>query len=59
MGGRTGGRAVVELLTAERVRRPPGRWSRGRSRGHDLFVDGGVTGTLLGRRPGLSQIARG
>jgi NAD(P)-dependent dehydrogenase (short-subunit alcohol dehydrogenase family) len=27
--------------------------------GHDLVVDGGVTGTLLGRLPGLSQITRG
>jgi len=27
--------------------------------GHDLVVDGGVTGNLLGRLPGLSQITRG
>jgi NAD(P)-dependent dehydrogenase (short-subunit alcohol dehydrogenase family) len=27
--------------------------------GHDLVVDGGVTGNLLGRLPGLSQVARG
>jgi NAD(P)-dependent dehydrogenase (short-subunit alcohol dehydrogenase family) len=27
--------------------------------GHDLVVDGGVTGNLLGRLPGLSEIARG
>jgi glucose 1-dehydrogenase len=27
--------------------------------GHDLIVDGGVTGNLLGRLPGLSQVARG
>ena len=27
--------------------------------GHDLVVDGGVTGNHLGRLPGLSQIARG
>jgi glucose 1-dehydrogenase len=27
--------------------------------GHDLVVDGGVSGTLLGRLPGLSQITRG
>ena len=27
--------------------------------GHDLIVDGGVTGALLGRLPGLSQITRG
>lgn len=27
--------------------------------GHDLVVDGGVTGNLLGRLPGLSQIPRG
>lgn len=27
--------------------------------GHDIIVDGGVTGNLLGRLPGLSQIARG
>jgi NAD(P)-dependent dehydrogenase (short-subunit alcohol dehydrogenase family) len=26
--------------------------------GHDLIVDGGVTGNLLGRLPGLSQITR-
>jgi NAD(P)-dependent dehydrogenase (short-subunit alcohol dehydrogenase family) len=26
--------------------------------GHDLVVDGGVTGNLLGRMPGLSQITR-
>jgi hypothetical protein len=26
--------------------------------GHDLVVDGGVTGNLLGRLPGLSQITR-
>ncbi len=27
--------------------------------GHDLVVDGGVSGNLLGRLPGLSQITRG
>jgi NAD(P)-dependent dehydrogenase (short-subunit alcohol dehydrogenase family) len=27
--------------------------------GHDLIVDGGVTGNLLGRLPGLSQVTRG
>ena len=27
--------------------------------GHDLIVDGGVSGNLLGRLPGLSQITRG
>ena len=27
--------------------------------GHDLVVDGGVTGNLLGRLPGLGQISRG
>jgi len=27
--------------------------------GHDLVVDGGVTGNLLGRLPGLSQVTRG
>jgi glucose 1-dehydrogenase len=27
--------------------------------GHDLVVDGGVTGTLLGRLPGLSRVTRG
>lgn len=27
--------------------------------GHDLVADGGVTGNLLGRLPGLSQITRG
>jgi glucose 1-dehydrogenase len=27
--------------------------------GHDLVVDGGVSGTLLGRLPGLSRITRG
>ena len=27
--------------------------------GHDLVVDGGVTGNFLGRMPGLSQITRG
>ena len=27
--------------------------------GHDLVVDGGVTGSFLGRLPGLSQVARG
>jgi NAD(P)-dependent dehydrogenase (short-subunit alcohol dehydrogenase family) len=27
--------------------------------GHDLVVDGGVTGNLLGRVPGLSRITRG
>ena len=26
--------------------------------GHDLVVDGGLTGNLLGRLPGLSQITR-
>ncbi len=26
--------------------------------GHDLVVDGGVSGNLLGRLPGLSQISR-
>jgi NAD(P)-dependent dehydrogenase (short-subunit alcohol dehydrogenase family) len=26
--------------------------------GHDLVVDGGVTGNYLGRLPGLSQITR-
>jgi len=26
--------------------------------GHDLVVDGGVTGNFLGRLPGLSQITR-
>jgi glucose 1-dehydrogenase len=26
--------------------------------GHDLVVDGGVTGNLLGRLPGLSQLTR-
>ena len=26
--------------------------------GHDLVVDGGVTGNLLGRLPGLAQITR-
>jgi NAD(P)-dependent dehydrogenase (short-subunit alcohol dehydrogenase family) len=26
--------------------------------GHDLVVDGGITGNLLGRMPGLSQITR-
>ena len=26
--------------------------------GHDLIVDGGLTGNLLGRLPGLSQITR-
>jgi NAD(P)-dependent dehydrogenase (short-subunit alcohol dehydrogenase family) len=27
--------------------------------GHDLVVDGGVTGNLLGRLPGTSSITRG
>jgi NAD(P)-dependent dehydrogenase (short-subunit alcohol dehydrogenase family) len=27
--------------------------------GHDLVVDGGITGNYLGRMPGLSQISRG
>jgi NAD(P)-dependent dehydrogenase (short-subunit alcohol dehydrogenase family) len=27
--------------------------------GHDLLVDGGVTGNFLGRMPGLKQIPRG
>ena len=27
--------------------------------GHDLVVDGGVSGNFLGRLPGLSQITRG
>ena len=27
--------------------------------GHDLVVDGGVSGTLLGHLPGLAQITRG
>jgi NAD(P)-dependent dehydrogenase (short-subunit alcohol dehydrogenase family) len=27
--------------------------------GHDLVVDGGVSGNFLGRLPGLSQIPRG
>jgi NAD(P)-dependent dehydrogenase (short-subunit alcohol dehydrogenase family) len=27
--------------------------------GHDLVVDGGVTGNFLGRLPGTSQITRG
>ena len=27
--------------------------------GHDLVVDGGVTGSFLGRLPGLSQVSRG
>ena len=27
--------------------------------GHDLIIDGGVTGSFLGRLPGLSQISRG
>jgi NAD(P)-dependent dehydrogenase (short-subunit alcohol dehydrogenase family) len=27
--------------------------------GHDLVVDGGVTGNFLGRLPGLSRITRG
>jgi NAD(P)-dependent dehydrogenase (short-subunit alcohol dehydrogenase family) len=27
--------------------------------GHDLVVDGGVTGNFLGRLPGLAQIPRG
>ena len=26
--------------------------------GHDLVVDGGVTGNYLGRLPGLSQVTR-
>ena len=26
--------------------------------GHDLIVDGGVTGNFLGRLPGLQQITR-
>jgi glucose 1-dehydrogenase len=26
--------------------------------GHDLIVDGGLTGSFLGRLPGLSQITR-
>jgi glucose 1-dehydrogenase len=26
--------------------------------GHDLVVDGGLTGNLLGRLPGLSQLTR-
>lgn len=27
--------------------------------GHDLVVDGGITGNFLGRLPGISQITRG
>jgi NAD(P)-dependent dehydrogenase (short-subunit alcohol dehydrogenase family) len=27
--------------------------------GHDLIVDGGITGNFLGRLPGISQIPRG
>jgi NAD(P)-dependent dehydrogenase (short-subunit alcohol dehydrogenase family) len=27
-------------------------------KGHDLVVDGGVTGNLLGRLPGIGQITR-
>ena len=26
--------------------------------GHDLIVDGGITGNLLGRLPGIAQITR-
>ena len=26
--------------------------------GHDLIVDGGVSGNILGRLPGLSQVTR-
>jgi NAD(P)-dependent dehydrogenase (short-subunit alcohol dehydrogenase family) len=27
--------------------------------GHDLVVDGGITGNFLGRLPGIGQITRG
>lgn len=43
--------------------RSPGDGRRGLSTaryvtGHDLIVDGGVTGNLLGRLPGIASITR-